>query len=169
MTKLTMSPYTQKLCDDARLVAIKAHGLQDYDGIFPYEKHLKDVVTILTDYNYIGKFTIAGWLHDAPEDGTLSYNKIKNYFGLEVAEMVYAVTDEIGRNRKEKKAKTYPKIKAYPDSIIIKLADRIANIQHGGKVDMYKSEYQDFREGIYIEGVGEDLWLHLEVLLGIKK
>ena len=36
--------YTEKEYSEARLVAIKAHGNQDYDGIFPYEKHLDDQV-----------------------------------------------------------------------------------------------------------------------------
>lgn len=162
-------PYTQTLCDEARLVAIQIHGNQTYDEIFPYEKHLSDVVRLLESYNYTGKFIIAGWLHDAVEDGAISYNKIKRYFGLEIAEIVYAVTDEMGRNRKEKKAKTYPKIKANHDAIVIKLADRIANITHGGKIDMYQSEYQEFREGIYVEGVAEPLWNLLETLLEIKR
>ena len=67
-------PYTQKLCNEARLVALKIHGDQPYDTIFPYEKHLADVVNILEMYNYNGKYIIAGWLHDAPEDGAKSYN-----------------------------------------------------------------------------------------------
>lgn len=160
--------YSDKLCEEARLVASHIHSNQTYDEIFPYVKHLADVVSILNDYNFTGKYIVAGWLHDAPEDGAISYNKIKNYFGVEVAEIVFAVTDEVGRNRKEKKEKTYPKIKANPDAIIIKLADRIANIEHGGKIDMYAKEHREFKEGIYVEGVGESLWKRLETLLKIK-
>ena len=143
-------PYTPKLIAEARLVALHIHGNQNYDSIFPYEKHLADVIAILEEYNYTGKYIIAGWLHDAVEDGAISYNKIKNYFGLEVAEIVYAVTDELGRNRKEKKSKTYPKIKLNPDAIAIKLADRIANIEHGGKIEMYREEYLDFRNMLVV-------------------
>ena len=161
-------PYTPKLIAEARLVALHIHGNQSYDAIFPYEKHLADVVNIIEEHNYAGKYVAAAWLHDAPEDGAISYNKIKNYFGIEVAEIVYAVTDELGRNRTEKKSKTYPKIKANHDAIIIKLADRIANIEHGGKIDMYKKEYQSFRDGIYVQGVGEALWSRLEKLLGLE-
>ncbi|MCP4521022.1 MAG: bifunctional (p)ppGpp synthetase/guanosine-3',5'-bis(diphosphate) 3'-pyrophosphohydrolase [Cytophagales bacterium] len=157
--------YTQDMIDEARLVAIHIHGNQNYDNIFPYEKHLADVVRILEDFNYTGKYLIAGWLHDSIEDGAISYNKIKNYFGLEVAEMVYAVSDELGRNRKEKKEKTYPKIRHNPDAVVIKLADRIANIQHGGKIEMYQKEYQDFKNNLYLPGIGESLWNKLESLL----
>lgn len=161
--------YTDKLVKEARMVAIRAHGNQDYDGIFPYEKHLDDVVDVLKRFNVGNKYLIAGYLHDAIEDGALSYNKITEYFGREVAEMVFAVSDELGRNREERKSKTYPKIKANPDAIIIKLADRIANIEHGGKVKMYAKEYGDFRNALYtMDRMAEPMWDFLEELLEIK-
>jgi len=161
---------TREHVSEARLVAIKAHGTQDYDGIFPYEKHLDDVYRVLVKFDIVGiKYLCAAYLHDAIEDGSISYNKIKNYFGEEVAEMVYCVTDEIGRNRKEKKAKTLPKTASNNDAVIIKLADRIANITHGGKIDMYAKEYKSFKEALYREDkVTQRLWDHLEILLKIK-
>jgi (p)ppGpp synthase/HD superfamily hydrolase len=161
--------YTEKIYEEARMVAVKAHQGQNYDEMFPYEKHLDDVVNVLKEHGYSGKYIVAGYLHDVIEDGTVSYNDIKGYFGLEVAEMVYCVTDELGRNRKERKAKTLPKTKSNPDAIIVKLADRIANIEHGGKIGMYAKEYRDFREALYVEGVGESLWSHLEDILKIEK
>ena len=45
--------YTKTKIEEARLVAIKAHGTQDYDGIFPYEKHLKDVVEVLKRFGIV--------------------------------------------------------------------------------------------------------------------
>ena len=94
-------------------------------------------------------------------------NKIKDYFGEDVAEMVFAVTDELGRNRKERKVKTYPKIAANPEAIILKLADRIANIEHGGKIDMYKKEHGNFVG--WLGGASQKdtqaMWEHLERLL----
>jgi (p)ppGpp synthase/HD superfamily hydrolase len=163
--------YTEKLYKEARLVAIKAHGNQDYDGIFPYEKHLEDVVEVLKRFGFSGKYIVAGYLHDVIEDGALSYNKIKNYFGEEVAEMVYCVTDELGRNRKEKKLKTLPKTASNTDAIVVKLADRIANIEHGGKVDMYQKEYDEFCKYLRHENQGLDLkamWAHLDSLLKVE-
>ena len=151
------------------MVAVKAHAGQDYDGIFPYEKHLDDVVKILTDQGYAGKFIVAGYLHDVIEDGTVSYNDIKSYFGMEIAEIVYCVTDELGRNRKERKSKTLPKTALNPDAVVIKLADRIANIEHGGKIDMYAKEYPTFKEALYTEGQDNDLWDYLEIILKINK
>lgn len=161
---------TEKHIREARLVAIKAHGTQDYDGIFPYEKHLEDVVEVLRRFGITqAKYICAGWLHDSMEDGALSYRKIKRHFGLEVAEMVYCVTDELGRGRDEKKAKTLPKTGSNPDAIIIKLADRIANIEHGGKVDMYAKEYEAFKSALYQpDRMAKPMWEHLEELLKIK-
>jgi len=160
--------YTDKIYKEAQNVAIKAHGNQDYDGMFTYDKHLEDVVLVLKRFGYSGKYIVAGWLHDVIEDGALSYNKIKNYFGEEVADMVYDVTDELGKNRKEKKVKTLPKTGANPDAIIVKLADRIANIEHGGKVDMYKKEYNEFCKYLRHEGHAIEMWECLDKLLGVE-
>jgi (p)ppGpp synthase/HD superfamily hydrolase len=97
--------YTDKIYEEAKLVAIKAHSNQSYDEIFPYHKHLQDVVDVIKRFGYSGKYIVASWLHDSVEDDGISYNDIKKHFGVEVAEMVYCVTDELGRNRKEKKDK----------------------------------------------------------------
>jgi (p)ppGpp synthase/HD superfamily hydrolase len=155
---------------EARLVAIRAHGNQSYDEIFPYEKHLDDVVDILKRFGITSaKFLISGYLHDSMEDGALSYNKIKRSFGKDVAEIVYCVTDEIGRDREEKKVKTLPKTASNPDAIIIKLADRIANIEHGGKVDMYAKEYPIFKVFLYQpDRLSKPLWEYLDTLLILK-
>jgi (p)ppGpp synthase/HD superfamily hydrolase len=161
--------YTDKLVREARMVAVKGHAAQSYDDIFPYEKHLDDVVDVLKRFDVGNKYLIAGYLHDIIEDGALSYNKISDYFGEEIAEIVYCVTDELGRNRKERKAKTLPKIAQNPDAVIIKLADRIANIEHGGKIDMYAKEYFDFKFALYSKDrLAEPMWEHLESLLKPK-
>lgn len=152
---------------EARQVAIVAHGDQRYDGIFPYVKHLDDVVAVLDRFDFSGDFIVAGYLHDAIEDGNLSYNKIKKNFGEDVAEMVFCVTDEIGRNRKEKKEKTLPKTASNRNAVILKLADRIANIEHGGKIDMYRKEYPEFRQALYNDHhIAKCLWNRLDELLG---
>lgn len=162
--------YTEKNYREARMVSIQAHGLQTYDDVYPYKKHLDDVVEVLKRFGFSGKYIIAGYLHDIIEDTALSYNKVKRHFGFEVAEMVYCVTDELGRNRKEKKEKTLPKTASNPDAIIVKLADRIANIEHGGKIDMYRDEYEEFHQFLFArtpEGA-RDMWRHLEKLLKLE-
>ena len=149
------------------MVSIQAHGNQTYDGIFPYHKHLDDVVDVLKRFGFSGKYIVAGYLHDIIEDTALSYNKVKKHFGLEVAEMVYCVTDELGRDREEKKKKTLPKTASNPDAIIIKLADRIANLEHGGKIDMYAKEYSGFKGTLFLNTPKDGLamWNHLDILL----
>lgn len=165
-----MKIYTDKNYKEARMVGVKAHSNQPYDDIFPYEKHLDDVVDVLKRFGFSGMYIIAGFLHDTVEDDAISYNDIKNHFGIEVAEMVYCVTDELGRNRDEKKRKTLPKTASNPDAIILKLADRIANVEHAGKIDMYAKEYKEFKNALfpYSTQKAKPMWEHLDFLLKIN-
>jgi (p)ppGpp synthase/HD superfamily hydrolase len=163
---------TEKHVREARLVAIKAHGTQDYDGIFPYEKHLDDVVDVLKRFHVTDPETLcAAYLHDSMEDGSISYKDIKKHFGVVVAEMVYCVTDEMGRDRAEKKRKTLPKTTQNVKACKLKVGDRIANIEMGGKVDMYKKEFDEFQKWIYkVEDMQvQPMWAHLRKLVGIKE
>ena len=162
--------YTEKTYREARMAAVKAHANIPYDDIFPYEKHLEDVIDVLKRFGFSGKYIVAGWLHDILEDTGISFNDIKKRFGIEVAEIVYCVTDELGRTRDEKKIKTLPKTAGNSDAIIVKLADRIANIEHGGKVDMYAKEYDQFKGALFLNtpSDGKIMWNHLENLLKIN-
>jgi len=136
----------------ALLVAERIHANVTYD-IYPYIYHPKMVAQIAEDLGYEEAIVIACLLPDTTEDGGLSYNKIKRYFGEEVAEIVYAVTDELGRNRKEKHTKTYPKIKANWKATVVKICDRIANMRHSkeftpSKFKMYQSEHTFFVDSL---------------------
>lgn len=160
---------------EAAYLAISLHGMQTYDGK-PYFYHLEQVVDVLKDFGFTDdKYVICGYLHDTLEDCAISYNDIKENFGVEIAEIVYCVTDELGRNRKERKEKTYPKIRSNSDAIIIKLADRIANLTNSMKykpqmADMYRKEYEGFRDALYIENTEADaMWEHLDEMLIIEK
>jgi (p)ppGpp synthase/HD superfamily hydrolase len=160
--------YTDKDLQNALFVSENAHKNQTYDEVFPYMKHIYDVINVLKRFGFnSNKMLIAAALHDIIEDTALSYNKVKKYFGLEVAEMVYCVTDELGRDREEKKKKTLPKTASNPDAIILKLADRIANIEHGGKVDMYVKEYSEFKGALYLNTPKDGLvmWAYLDTQL----
>jgi len=149
------------------MVAVKAHSNQSYDDVYPYEKHLDDVVDVLKKFGYSGKYIVSGFLHDILEDTGFSYNDLKKHFGVEIAEIVYCVTDELGRNRVERKEKTLPKTAGNPDAIILKLADRIANIEHGGKIDMYAKEYSQFKGVLFLNTPADakEMWNYLEKLL----
>jgi guanosine-3',5'-bis(diphosphate) 3'-pyrophosphohydrolase len=160
-----------ELYKEARLVAQVAHSGQIYD-IYPYSKHLEDTVNVIKRFGYAGDYIIAAYLHDSIEDGNLTYNKIKKAFGENVAELVLAVTDPSDiRSRKEKKDRVYQKILSYPNSLIIKLADRIANVEHATrfantqKLKMYKEEYAEFKDKLTIGSFCNPMWNHLDTLL----
>ena len=128
----------------ALMVAEKAHTGQSYD-IYPYMYHVRQVVKIAEELGYDESIVVASALHDVLEDTELSYNDIKKAFGQEVAEIVYAVTDELGRNRKERKSKTYPKITANWKATVVKICDRIANVSQSKEYnkDLYKTYQQE--------------------------
>lgn len=160
-----------KRYQNATLLAVRLHGLQEYDN-FPYDKHLRDVEDVLVSFGYdrYDDIVIAGWLHDILEDCPISYSSIKKEFGEKIADIVYDVTDELGKNRKEKKEKTLPKVRNNPDAIVVKLADRIANVQHSFMHNermflMYQKEHKEFKKALYIENHCDRIWKHLDSLL----
>jgi len=158
----------------ARAFAQKAHGVQAYEDIYPYYKHCEDVDKVLRRFGFTEEkdldILVASWLHDVLEDTHNSYSDLKKEFDTNIAEIVYCVTDELGRSRKEKKEKTLPKIRSNPKSVILKLADRIANVEFGlsegsDHVDMYRKEYRDFVYQLRIHRQVDEMWEHLENLL----
>lgn len=170
-----MAKFDESLNTDLKMKAYsfasKFHVGQFY-GTIPYTDHLRDVVGVLieADYGEDENLIAAGYCHDILEDCAVSYNDLKNELNEIVAETVYCMTDELGRNRKEKKEKTYPKLSSNPRSIIVKLADRIANIRHGIKtgssqLEMYRKEHEQFKWILQKPGHAEKLWAILENLL----
>ncbi len=155
----------------AKFFASIKHSNQIYGAGLPYTHHLAAVEAVLRRFNYgIGIYNesllIAAWLHDVVEDTDTKVKEIAEMFGDRVAELVAAVTNEDGPNRKVRAALTYPKIRSTKDAVCLKLADRIANVEHGGKlVDMYKKEYEDFKRALYTKGECENMWSHLDALL----
>lgn len=146
------------------------HRNQKY-GNEPYTKHLEDVVSVLKRFG-INNNTIlaAAWLHDAVEDTPLTIEMVEEEFGNNVANLVFAVTSEPGKNRKTRNTKTYPKIKAHPEAIYLKLADRIANVQASiensiEKLKMYQNEFPAFKIALKQPGVADEMWSFLEELI----
>lgn len=154
----------------AREWAQICHSGQLYANETPYSTHLDQVAAVCRRFGDSSpEMMSAAQLHDALEDTDCSYNDVNSRFGRVVAEMVYAVTSDKGRNRKERNAKTYPEIRnagKYFDSELnvvvnlnlgqratfLKLADRIANVEYGaatnGKNDMYAKEFAAFEEAL---------------------
>lgn len=157
----------------AILIAEAAHGSQAY-GLYPYIYHLKKVAEIAEDFGFDDLVIVSCILHDALEDTSLSYNDIKKEFGFEVAEIVYAVTDELGRNRNERHNKTYPKIRSNWRAVAVKVCDRIANLResitsNNKMAVLYLSEYDSFVKGVKVlEHTQTELlkaWAELDCLI----
>lgn len=152
-----MSEKKEATLEDVKRYARRKHVGQMY-GDYYYDKHLHDVSHVLAEFGFSKEayphLHKACYTHDIFEDTATSYNDVKKRFGEMVAEISYAVTDELGRNRKERAAKTHPKIKGFYEATVIKLCDRVANIREGIRTDsdlknMYKKEYPEFRLDIF--------------------
>lgn len=142
-----------------------------YDDLIPYEFHLRMVVQVFKDFKYTlpknlytkeveahrgiwemdditeSVIELACWGHDLIEDTRVSYNDVKNtldesgYAKTPVADIIYAVTNEKGKNRKERaNEKYYEGIRSTPGAVFVKLCDRIANVQYSKmtKSSMFK-------------------------------
>ena len=135
--------------------AISKHGNQKY-GEHPYSYHLNYVVNILTEYGYAEDDAIisAGWLHDTIEDTDTTHAMLVLEFNQEIADIVWAVSSEPGKNRQAKFRNTAPKIISNKKALIVKLADRIANTEaslaNNPKLyQMYVKEFTLFHELLY--------------------
>lgn len=179
---------------DAEMLANHHHRNQPY-GIFPYMKHIYDVVGVF-DKAWIDTYMesnanlpklqrgepglmtfneliISCYLHDCVEDGYLSYNDIKTHFNKDVAEAVFCVTDGDGRNRKERKRPD--RTRSNQNARIVKLCDRTANVRNSkrlmkDKFVMYEGEHVDFKQSISVAEelqtqLEKNLWKQLDLIL----
>jgi (p)ppGpp synthase/HD superfamily hydrolase len=132
-----------------------------YDTYLPYEFHLRMVVEVCKEWlpkiglgNY-PVMKIACWGHDLIEDTRCSYNQVRDILGSVPADMIYAVTNEKGKNRKERaNEKYYEGIKETLGATFVKLCDRIANVQYSKLTkskmfEMYKKENPQFVQYLY--------------------
>lgn len=142
--------------------AIEAHQSTNhqYDGK-PYSVHLAMVVEYA--YKFIHNVAIewrddvisACWLHDTIEDTRNTYNDIKKISNSGVADIVYAVTNEKGKNRSERaNEKYYTGICEQPYARFVKLCDRLANIRYSIDTNsrmqyVYKKEHNHFVESLF--------------------
>lgn len=146
-----------------------------YDTYLPYEFHLRMVNQVAQDFKHLlddklDYFTgkefpaihgvepvtlkeaclLATWGHDLIEDTRVSYNDVKIHLGQEAADIVYAVSNEKGKNRQERaNDKYYEGIRNTKGAVFVKLCDRIANVQYSKMTksrmfEMYKKENEEF-------------------------
>jgi len=144
----------------ARDLAVRAHGDQKYDsGAAPYVVHLAAVRDALVEFGW-GKtpaeedLLVAAWLHDVLEDTKTSDSEIDLQFGPNVFSLVWAVTG-VGKNRVERSDDAGRKMQDFPDSIVLKLADRLSNGRASKKSSpdklfkMYRSEHAAFKAKLF--------------------
>lgn len=149
--------------EQCRKFAIEQHNRvnQKY-GDKPYVFHLKDVVFYIMMFihlvpkKYRANVIGAGWNHDTIEDTGITWNDLKKATNEMVANIVYALTNEKGKSRKERaNAKYYRGIRNEMFADLAKFADRLANIKRslekhklnptkGGMFLKYKSEHPNF-------------------------
>lgn len=142
----------------AMKLAIKSHNDTNhtYDDV-PYSVHLALAAHYAEHYIMLLPEEVrenvlsAVWLHDTIEDCRLTYNDLKNVVGEEVAQLVYAVTNEKGRTRAERANDVYYKgICETSYAVYVKLCDRLANVQYANVFnnvrmrEIYRSENEHF-------------------------
>lgn len=147
-----------------------------YDTYLPYEFHLRMVVQVCEDFSHLmpnwwDTVKLACWGHDLIEDTRCSYNDIKNILGNDVADIIYAVTNEKGKNRSERaNDKYYNGITNQHGATFVKLCDRIANVQYSRltkskMLSMYRKENDNFVHRLRLEKTFNPMFEYLEKLL----
>jgi hypothetical protein len=126
----------EDIVERAQIFALKHHSTQMY-GDLPYSYHLLKVVQVLARFGiYRGPMVAAAWLHDVIEDTDATYEEVVTCFGEPIADLVSRVSDDPTiKGRTAKKADVYKRIagplwgETSEFALVIKLADRIANIE----------------------------------------
>lgn len=187
-----LSPVIDEIRNDAH--ALHASVNHAYDRIRPYGFHLDMVVNWVRKYilevcvreEDVLPIFFAAFYHDNIEDARLTYNDVWKTAGqlmekeqaFLATEIVYALTNEKGRNRAERaNEKYYAGIRAVPYAPFVKLADRLANTSYAfskGTADslrmskVYREELPGFLAALKVEtddvrfilpgAMVEDLW-----------
>ena len=145
---------------------------QKYDGK-PYFVHLSSVAHYVEVYghdvceneNDILPLIFGAYFHDSIEDARLTYNDVTaiarkymtNQQAYIAAEIVYALTNEKGRNRIERaNEKYYSGIRETPFAPFVKMCDRFANMSYSvmkkSKIlNAYKKELEHFLDSITVK------------------
>jgi (p)ppGpp synthase/HD superfamily hydrolase len=155
------------LISRAREFADRRHGEQEYNGQ-RYIVHCDAVLEVATRFGYGNDIVIVPSciLHDTIEDTDVTRYELAQEFGEDVARTVWLVTDKgTGLPRKERHVLTYPLIRGDFNATVVKVSDRIANCEVGSKNDMYRKEYEYFKNTLYIPDQIDEMWEHLDWLL----
>ena len=158
--------------------ACKAHSdtNHEYEKNVPYSYHLNMVYEVGKEFTHLipdkdrQNVLAACWCHDLIEDARETYNDVKKNTNKEVADLVFALTNEKGKTRSERaNHRYYEGIRLIPNATFIKLCDRIANIKHGLKtgssmVNKYRDENPHFIRQLYDPELAE-MFVYLKQIL----
>ena len=118
----------------ARSFAIERHEAVQHKRKYtgePYWHHLSRVADLVANAGGTSNQVAAAWLHDTVEDTETSLEEINVEFGLEICQMVSALTDRYTKeegNRAWRKGMEAKRVAAQsPEVKTIKLADLIDN------------------------------------------
>ena len=136
----------------AENLARLAHAGQVYgDGLDYVDAHVAKVAALVSDYGGSEEQIAAAWLHDVVEDSDVSFDFIYAEFGRVVGGIVGACSG-VGENRAARNASIYAKIAMRPEAALVKVADRIANVEASAFGSrhwaMYDAERNEFDEKV---------------------
>lgn len=115
----------------AAVMAKEAHGEQKRDSGESYFTHPLGVANIIkNEWKINDPFIIAAaYLHDCPEDTSLSLDQIKKEFGSEITSLVDGVTKLSNGTKKDTNKKVLKESYINPKTALLKLADRLNNLR----------------------------------------
>lgn len=148
-------------------------------GDHPYMYHLYKVEDVakrfLSDYVGLWSIQLACLGHDVLEDTDATKKDLEKYLSGNIIDLIERVTDKSGKNRKERHLNTYCFIREKEHAVIVKLCDRIANIEEAiskspQKLKMYKKEADTFKSALYDprHSLAKKLWYIYDLLLRSK-
>lgn len=151
----------------AQAYAIYCHNTTNhsYDGE-DYTFHLQGVRDVVERFIHLipeqdrPLVRAASWTHDL-EDTRRTYNSVRKAVSKEVADYTYALSNEKGKNRKQRAPFSYyMQICELGYGPFVKLADRIFNVEHSKKTgssmySAYAEENKEFSELLYNQAFKE--------------
>jgi len=154
---------TKDLVQIAKEFAIEAHTGTNhlYDGKPYADAHLEDVVRWGLRFIHLipvehQKTVLASlWGHDTFEDCRKTYNDIKRALGEKVADIIYALSNEKGKGRKDRAdARYFMGIRQEEFADFGKWCDRLANASNSvrtghGMLKVHIAEHAHYKEELY--------------------
>lgn len=164
-----MSPFSSIIVTNAEIVATVAHSaigqVRKYTGD-PYIVHPRAVVELVKTAAFVDEAMLAtAWLHDVPEDTRITTEQIARWFGIEIGDMVWFLTNMPmpGKSRRERfEINTKRLAQATPRTKTVKVCDLIDNtstiVDYDAKfATLYLSEKLELLETA-LRGADEGLW-----------